>query len=118
MHHYLPTTVIFEQEQLLAVSTVQDANSGDIILKLVSRSDNPLPAEINLSGVPSIAATANVTVISGDPLDENLYSFWRTRITTPRTESINIAPEFTYTLPAHSLTIIRIKTRNVATVLM
>ena len=111
---YLPTTVDFEQEKMIASSCVRDSNSGDFILKLVSRCDTPVRAEIDLSGTPSIEPSAICTVISGDPLDENSYSFWHTKIITPGTDGIGVAPQFTYDLPAHSLSVIRIKTRKLS----
>lgn len=68
--HYLPTVISFEDDKTIACSCVQDSTSGDIILKLVSRSDIPVRAKINLSGAPDIEPNATCTVISGDPLDE------------------------------------------------
>ena len=85
-----------------------------MILKLVSRSDVPVRAEIALSGVGDIAPNASCTVISGDLMDENLYSFWNSHLTTPRTEALEVAPQFSYEIPAHSLSVIRMKTRNSA----
>ena len=111
---YLPTTVSAEPEKLIALSCVQESNSGDMILKLVSRSDVPVRAEIALSGVGDIAPNASCTVISGDLMDENLYSFWNSHLTTPRTEALEVAPQFSYEIPAHSLSVIRMKTRNSA----
>ena len=112
--HYLPSTVSFEQDKTIAVSCVRDSNSGDLILKLVSRCDTPVRAEIDLTGAPSIEPSAVCTVISGDPLAENNYSFWHAQMTTPSTAAVEVAPHFAYELPAHSLSVIRIKTRNPA----
>ena len=112
--HYLPSTVSFEQDKTIAVSCVRDSNSGDLILKLVSRCDTTVRAEIDLAGAPSIEPSAVYTVISGAPLAENNYSFWHSQITTPSTAVIEVAPHFAYQLPAHSLSVIRIKTGNPA----
>jgi alpha-L-arabinofuranosidase len=108
---YLPAALTSEQEKLIAISCVQDSASGDLILKLVSRADKPVRAEIALSGVPDLAPNATATILAGNPLDENLYSFWNTSITTPKTEAIEVAAQFRYELPAHSLSVIRITTR-------
>jgi alpha-L-arabinofuranosidase len=107
----LPATVSFENDRTLAVSCVQDTGSGDIILKLVSRSDVPVHAHIDLTGAGSILPDADFTVISGKPLDENNYSFWRTHIITPVKTAIRVGSQFDCDIPAHSLTIIRMKTR-------
>ena len=112
---YLPTTVSFEQDKTLAAACVRDSNSGDLILKLVSRADTPVRAEFDLTGIPALEPSATCTVISGNPLDENNYSFWHSHVTTPSTTTIEVAPRFTYELPAHSLSVIRIKPRNPAT---
>ncbi len=108
--HYLPTTVHFATDRMLAAACVQDSRSGDIILKLVSRSDVPIWAQIDLAGVNAIERTATCTVISGEPFDENLYSFWHRYLLTPVQAAIPVAPQFDYVLPAHSLSIIRMKT--------
>ncbi len=107
--HYLPMSGSFEQDPALAVACVQDSNSGDLILKLVSRADLPVTATITLSGVASVAPIATCTTISGNPLDENAYSFWHSHITAPISHEIEVAPQFNYDLPAHSLTVIRLK---------
>jgi alpha-L-arabinofuranosidase len=108
---YLPTTVNSDSDtKTLAASCVQDTESGDIIVKLVSRADVPLRTQIDLSAVGSIAAAATCTVISGDPLAEN--AFGQPPSILPRTAKIAVAQRFTHAVPAHSLSIIRVKTRN------
>ncbi|HEX2906446.1 MAG TPA: alpha-L-arabinofuranosidase C-terminal domain-containing protein [Phototrophicaceae bacterium] len=109
---YLPTTVTFENDQTIVAACVRDSTSGDIILKIVSRADVPVRAQIDLSGVDGIAPIADCTVISGDPVDENNYSFWHSHILTPTTATITVAPQFDYDVPAHSLSVIRMKTGN------
>jgi alpha-L-arabinofuranosidase len=109
---YLPTTLSSENEKMIAVSCIRDSSTGDIILKLVSRADTPLRAQIDLSSIPGIEPSAMSTVLSGDPLAENLYSFWRTQILTPRSEVIEAATQFIYEMPAHSLSVIRLRTHN------
>lgn len=110
---YLPTTIEFEADKTLAASCVSDSASGDVIIRVVSRSEVPLQVHIDLSGAEDIIPTALCTVLSDDnPLAENAYSFWHSYLVVPRTSEITVAPQFTHELPAHSLTIIRIKTRS------
>ncbi len=110
--HYLPTTVDFAPTKQLAASCVQDSDSGDLILKLVSRADTPVPAQIELATALEVEPEATSTTISGEPLDENNYSFWHSHITTPETTKLEVARSFTYDLPPYSVSVIRIKTRR------
>lgn len=107
---YLPTEVVSEGDELLAVSCVRQSGSGDVILKIVSRADAPIDAQIALSNIGDIAAEATCTVLTGDPLAENSYSFWHTHIVQPQTTRIPVAQAFSYSVPAHSLTVIRVQT--------
>ncbi len=110
---YLPTIVNFENDtQLFTSSCVQDTNSGDIILKLVSRAEVPLQVSINLSAVTTIEPTATCTVISGDPFADN--PFGQPATILPETSKLMVAPQFIYAVPAHALSVIRMKTRNPA----
>ena len=108
--YYLPTNVCFEQAKALAVSCVQESVGGDLIIKLVSRADVPVRAQIDLSGSVSLAPNATCTVLTADPMSENSYSFWHTQIVKPETRVIAVASQFSYEVPAHSLNVIRIKT--------
>lgn len=107
---YLPTTLYFERDKTLAASCVRDSGSGDVIIKIVSRADETIPAQINLSGAGSIAPAVTCTVIGGDPLAENNYSWWHRYTITPVTTEIAAAERFVYDVPPHSLNVIRIKT--------
>ena len=107
---YLPTLVNNETDaERLAASCVRDTKSGDIIVKLISRSDIPLHIQIDLSAAHTIESAATCTTISGDPLVEN--SFGQPPSILPITSPITVAQQFTHELPAHSLSIIRVKTR-------
>jgi alpha-L-arabinofuranosidase len=109
---YLPTAVDFAEDQTLAVSCVRDSTSGDIILKLVSRADVSVEARIRLNEVGGIEPAAACTVLSGAPNDENSYSFWHTFVLTPQTTTLTVAEQFSYEVPAHSLSVIRIKSQK------
>jgi alpha-L-arabinofuranosidase len=108
---YLPTHVQVESDKQLAVSCVRDSTNGDIILKLVSRALVPIRAQIDLSSVGTVEPTATCTVLNAEPLAENQYSYWRKHIVVPETSEIVVGKQFSYEIPAHSLSIIRLKTR-------
>ncbi len=108
---YLPTTMNIENEaNTLTGSCVQEMTSGDIIVKLVSRDDLSLHTQIDLSSLGNIETTATCTVLSGDPLADNMFG--RPAQILPMTTEITVAQVFSYEIPAHSLSIIRIKTSH------
>ena len=107
---YVSTEVDFLMGKTLAVSCVQDTKSGDIILKLVNRADVPLHSRFNLLAVAAVQSVATCTVISGDSLTEN--SFENPPNIIPETLQIPVAQQFTYAVPASSLSIIRIRRQN------
>jgi alpha-L-arabinofuranosidase len=110
---YLPTVVTTDgNETLLATSCVRDLASGDIIMKLVSRADVPVRAEIDLSRAGVVEPQAQCTVLTGDPLAVN--EFGRRAAVLPTHAIIDVAPRFTYGAPAHSLSILRVKTFTAA----
>ncbi len=111
---YLPTHVSFGAEQTLAVSTVQDSASGDLILKIVSRADVIVHMQIDISGFSRLDPQAICTVLTAEPLAENNYSFWHKQIVQPETSALTVAPQFEYAVPAHSLSVIRLRTRGAA----
>jgi alpha-L-arabinofuranosidase len=106
---YLPTKIDFgsstQDEKNLAISCVKDSKSGDIILKLVSRADAPLPTQMDLSAAGALDSKADCTVLSGDLLAEN--AFGATPVVLPKIAQISTSNPFTYTVPAHSLSVIR-----------
>ena len=107
---YLPSAVsLVGAAETLALSCVRDTASGDVVLKLVSRADAPLQAQIDLSALAALEPEATCTVLTGDPLAEN--AFGRPAAVLPKTSPIAVAPRFTYDVPAHSLSVIRIRTR-------
>lgn len=103
---YLPTSIASDGEAgLLAASCVRDSASGDLILKLVSRADQPVLLDLELTGLAAIGATASCTLLSGEPLAEN--RFGQPPSLLPTTTQLAIGPRFSYELPAHALCVIR-----------
>jgi len=96
------------------VSTVQDSASGDLILKIVSRADVIVHMQIDISGFSRLDPQAICTVLTAEPLAENNYSFWHKQIVQPETSALTVAPQFEYAVPAHSLSVIRIRARGAA----
>lgn len=106
--HYLPV-MLPHTENAVASSVVQDSKTGDVIVKLVSRSDAPSTWSIDLTPVKGIQPRAIRTVLSGDPLAEN--RFGEPPAVLPKTDSIDLKPKETLEVPPHSLVVLRFKTR-------
>jgi hypothetical protein len=95
---------------LIASSTVSQS-SGDVIVKAVNVSSAPLTTTFNVNGLAAISPQATVVQLtSSDPLAEN--SLAAPTNVAPRTSVIlSAATNFVYTLPANSLSILRLQTR-------
>jgi alpha-L-arabinofuranosidase len=98
----------FRPVDVLAVSTVRDTKSGDVILKMVNTAPTPKPVQIELAGGGGAGEdrTATRTVLAGDPLATNGIDAPRPLL--PTTSAIRIRGSSAHELPAHSLTVIRI----------
>lgn len=92
----------------LLASTTYSQSSGQVIVKAVNPYGTPVTTTFNLTGVNSIVPNATVIQLSsGSPWDEN--SFAAPTYVSPVTNSIsNAGTNFTLTLPANSLSILRL----------
>lgn len=93
----------------LAASCVKETQTGDVILKLVNVTANPLRSQIKLPGLAQLQPTAMRTVLAGDLKAEN--NFRNPTTVLPTTGELPVSQSFACELPAHSLTVIRMKTK-------
>lgn len=93
----------------LAISSVSERRSGDLIMKLVNGQATLQPVRVSLAGVKNIAPEAVQTVLAGDPTAVN--DFNQPLRVEPVTSRLKVGPVFDCELPAHSLTVLRVKTR-------
>ena len=98
-----------ERDTTLAASSVYDSESGDIILKLVNADKNNKPVKINLSRFKKIIPQAQKVELKGEAGQVN--TFENPHSVVPVASDFKAAKTFQYTVPAMSLTIIRIKTK-------
>ncbi len=100
-------------ESLAAIAGRSD-QTGDIIVKVVNGSDNALPATLDLRGAGALQSSGQaITLTSGGMNDENTLD--DPLKIAPKTEKVgNISPKFSYTFPARSLTILRLKAKKLA----
>lgn len=94
----------------VAASTVRDTQTGDLIIKIVSKADETLPARIDLRKAGPVASKAACTVLSGDPMAEN--RFGQSPAVLPQVAQIEVSDVFEYAIPSHSLSVIRIKSTS------
>jgi alpha-N-arabinofuranosidase len=92
------------------VSATREDSSGDVILKLVNIQAVPQSLRIDLQGVKTIRSDATGEVLTGELTAINTVA--EPRKVTPRAIAItNAAPAFVHELPAHSVTVMRLRTR-------
>jgi alpha-L-arabinofuranosidase len=96
-------------DSTLAASCVQDAKTGDLILKLVNVGSEAKPMKVNLAGFKKIISNAERTVLVGSPEDENTLE--NPDNIAPVTTAFKAGKSFEYVTEPMSLSIIRIKTK-------
>jgi alpha-L-arabinofuranosidase len=92
-----------------AASRVQA--TGDVILKVVNVSAGDQSTDVELRGITGVQPSAAISVLtSANPEDEN--SLEEPRKVAPVERTITFAgPRFRHTFPAHSVSVLRLKTR-------
>ena len=104
----LPTTLSDSTPaSALAVSSVRDAKTQDIIVKLVNVGSAPKPLRIEFSGAKNLAPKASRTLLAGDPLAVNQFD--SPKPLGPHSDSISVGQSFDYEAPPHSLSVIRVQ---------
>ena len=106
-------------DELLAVTfantsiqgcATRDSQTGEIIIKLVNPALTPQSLPIEIKGVTALDSQATVITLSANPEDTN--SIRRPRNVVPDTTTLSgVKPGFTYTLPAYSVVVLKLKTR-------
>jgi len=94
----------------LYVSATRDNGNGDVILKLVNVQVKAQLLQIDLQGVPTIKKDASGEVISGELGAINTVA-QRLNIVPRQVTIRNAGTKFSYELPQHSVSVIRLRTR-------
>jgi alpha-N-arabinofuranosidase len=92
------------------VSATREDASGDVILKLVNVEATAQPVRVVLKGVSTVKPEASGEMITGELTAINTVAE-PTKVTPKPVRITNAAPEFAHELPAHSVTVLRLKTR-------
>ncbi len=86
----------------------QDERTGDLIVKVVNAQDTPAVTRLDL-GRRKVRGPAQLTVISGDPGEQNTRSAEPIQPVTSTLQKVS--SNFTHTFAPNSVTFIRIRTR-------
>lgn len=103
----------FEDKPLAALYAVASRNrqTREVILKVVNVSDRAIETEIRLQGVGSMQPSGKVLTLTSDsPDDENSLEN-PTRVSPVERRLSGLTPQFRYTFPRHSLTVMVLKER-------
>lgn len=95
------------RDDALAISTVRDSQSGDLILKLVNPSSVPINTTLKLLEATGLAGRASCTVLTGEPRDQNNQS--SPQKVMPQTTDFPVSASIDYRVPASSLCVFRFK---------
>jgi hypothetical protein len=91
-------------------SVTREDSTGDIILKLVNVQSMPQHLQIEIQGASTVKKTASGEVLTGDPAAMNTVAEPSKVVPRPITIE-NAGASFPLELPAHSVSVIRLKTR-------
>ena len=96
----------------LYATAATDAQTGDVIVKVVNTAPLPVETEISLGGVKKISGPGRAIVLTSDnPQDENTIDE-PTKV-SPKTEIFDVSsPDFRRTFPGNSFTVLRLKAEN------
>jgi alpha-N-arabinofuranosidase len=89
----------------------RDSKTGEIILKLVNPQTNAASLNIELKGVASLQSKATAITLAGGPEETNSIGEPR-KVVPVRSTVRNAQPRFTYTLPPHSIVVLKLRGRS------
>jgi alpha-L-arabinofuranosidase len=95
--------------QSLYASATRDDQAGEIIVKAVNPEANASAVEIKLDGVSKVEPEGEAITLAGDDLNAVNSMDQPEHISPVETKFEDAAANFTCTLPAHSMTVLRIK---------
>jgi alpha-L-arabinofuranosidase len=89
----------------------RDESSGDIVLKAINTSAEPMTAMLNIAGTEQLAPEAEVTVIKSGQLSDNNSLENPAKVAPVTGKAAVSGPKFTHEFPAYSFTLMRLKTK-------
>ncbi|HEY4414842.1 MAG TPA: alpha-L-arabinofuranosidase C-terminal domain-containing protein [Verrucomicrobiae bacterium] len=98
------------QVNALYACAAHDDQTGDVIVKVVNASANPLTTQLDLSGAKNLTGHGRATVLTSEkPTDENTLE--TPRKVSPKTETVDFTgTTLTRAFPGNSFTVLRFST--------
>ena len=90
---------------LIGQSVILNADKGEVYVKVCNCGIFPRKATIDLSRFGNFDATAERTVLSGNPDFENNYD---RQLVKPKTDNMSVQKKMTIDVPANSFTMIKV----------
>jgi alpha-N-arabinofuranosidase len=91
-------------------SATRDNKSGTLYVKLVNAADAAVPVHVVLKGTGALTGTGRALTLSGDRQATNSIDAPDAVVPVASTVS-GVAPEFTYTVPAHGIVVLMLDRR-------
>ena len=98
-----------DTEHFHAVAGLDEVN-GDIVVKAINTGQEPVAATLNLRGAGQVKSGALSVLTSGNLSDNNSLDE-PMRVSPVESRLHEVAPGFAHEFPAHSLSVLRLKTR-------
>ena len=99
-----------EADTTVQGSATRDSHTGELFVKLVNTGDTEQALSIHINGVGSLASKGTAITLAGNPDDTN--SITQPKKIVPVTTTVaNVKPDFTYTVPAHGIVVLKLKGR-------
>ncbi|KAF0095703.1 MAG: alpha-N-arabinofuranosidase [Puniceicoccaceae bacterium 5H] len=105
---YLPSDLSAE-DSALAVSVVEDSQSGDVIVKIVNPSDAAEELTLDPAQFGSFRSQAQQWVLTGEPKAVNTWE--QPDTLKPEKSTVKVSGGVSLAAPANSLTVLRLKKR-------
>jgi len=89
----------------------RDEDRGELILKVINTSPDPVATTLSLSGVERVSPEGEVTVLRSERLDDNNSLDNPMRVVPTTSKIATAGARFGHEFPAFSLTVMRLKTK-------
>lgn len=94
----------------LLASVTRQSKTGKVFVKYVNPTETPQAVTIQLTRAKSVKPVATVTTLAAPPDETNAMES-PTKVTPKTTKISGVKPEFAYTFPPHSITLLTLETR-------
>ena len=96
----------FNRDVSLQASVTRDSATGLIYVKIVNPQPAAVPLVIDIKGVGSLAAAAEVETLAAEPDATNSLAE-PSKVVAVQSKIADAKPAFTYTVPGHSITVLK-----------